>query len=312
MKIKLFISYSDYNRNIIEIIKTELEDNENFEPVIVASKRQPQKLLSEKVIDGIEESMVVIPILTKESIPTQWINQEIGYSIAKKKILRPIVEIKIIDKLKGFIHKQTDLSHWFSSEISVDSIEDHSFISCFRLLISDLQREFVKPNAAEKNVLDEAVEKVNVHQEYKRFQRERSRYFELPESFESVLAEINNLFSKVDSLAQVANQRGLMLKMELQHGLLIQISGYGLGYRLAWKQKYSNTLVDSVLLEDWIHVEDGQIKPGERKKYSFDIDRNFEPYWRDEKDSKLHKSENIAQEGFNRFLEQVSEKLSSS
>ena len=47
--------------------------------------------VTKKVADGIRESQIIIPILTKNSISSQWVNQEIGFAVAKD-----IKEIEII------------------------------------------------------------------------------------------------------------------------------------------------------------------------------------------------------------------------
>lgn len=95
MKEILFISYANENLNKVELIKKELANNSFFEPLIVANKREPNKALVKKVTDGIDSSYCVIPILTRDSISAQWINQEIGYAFGKNILIIPIVENRI-------------------------------------------------------------------------------------------------------------------------------------------------------------------------------------------------------------------------
>jgi lipopolysaccharide biosynthesis protein len=64
MKRILFISYSDDNLDKVELIKKELINHPYFEPMIVAFNREPNKALVKKVTDGIDSSLVIIPILT--------------------------------------------------------------------------------------------------------------------------------------------------------------------------------------------------------------------------------------------------------
>ncbi|MEQ6118634.1 hypothetical protein [Reichenbachiella sp. MALMAid0571] len=71
MKKKLFISYSDFDKEKVELIKSELDDHPFFEPLVIASNREALKPLVKKVTDGIEGSFVIIPILTAKSISTQ-------------------------------------------------------------------------------------------------------------------------------------------------------------------------------------------------------------------------------------------------
>ena len=113
MKIKIFISYSSENDNKMKALKSAIIKNDLFEPIVVADKRSPKKSLSDKVKEGMSESDYMVPILTRSSICNQWVNQEIGYSEAlgtKIKIF-PIVENTILDKLKGFIHKNLELPY---------------------------------------------------------------------------------------------------------------------------------------------------------------------------------------------------------
>ena len=105
MKIKVFISYSDLDNVKVKMLESKCNSSSNIIPIIVANKREPLVLLTKKVIDGINEADFIIPILTRNSIHTQWINQEIGFSKANpEKIVLPIIEKEIIDHLKGFIH----------------------------------------------------------------------------------------------------------------------------------------------------------------------------------------------------------------
>jgi hypothetical protein len=106
VKQKIFISYSNSDINKVDLIREELKSHSYLEPVIIASNREALRPLAEKVSEGILQSEVIIPILTNNSINTQWINQEIGFATAYKKKIMPIIERGIIDHLKGFIHKQ--------------------------------------------------------------------------------------------------------------------------------------------------------------------------------------------------------------
>jgi type I site-specific restriction endonuclease len=119
----------------------ELTNHEYFKPIRIASNKEPLKLISDKVIRGLHDSEIVIPILTSQSISTQWINQEIGFAQAKDKKIIPIVEKEVIDSLKGFIHKQADLSYSYNRNSRIGQ-ENKAFINCFRLLLADLEIEY--------------------------------------------------------------------------------------------------------------------------------------------------------------------------
>lgn len=109
---KIFISYCHDDDRKREILQEVLEKH-NYTPVVVANSNQPTTRLSQKVKDGIKDADYLIPILTKNSVGNQWVNQEIGFaeklSDEKKIEIIPIVEDTIFQTLKGFINNQIDL-----------------------------------------------------------------------------------------------------------------------------------------------------------------------------------------------------------
>jgi nucleoside 2-deoxyribosyltransferase len=149
MKKKLFISYGNDNFNKVKLVVKNLENHPLFSPVVVANKREANKALVDKVTEGINDADYIIPILTKDSIHNQWINQEIGYASAKGKKIIPIIEESIMAQLKGFIHKQNDLPYKYKTKDDQQMREENkSFMNCFRLLIQDLEEELA-PNSIE-------------------------------------------------------------------------------------------------------------------------------------------------------------------
>ena len=133
---KSFISYSNENDDKRAILSRLLRVNK-LNPIIVALRNKPSMLLAAKVEQAIEEADFLIPILTKESIQNQWVNQEIGYSnkLVNENKLRiiPIVEESIMDCLKGFVHKQMDLPFKFKAN-SEKQIENNNFkLQCSKL-----------------------------------------------------------------------------------------------------------------------------------------------------------------------------------
>lgn len=108
-----------------------------LEPIVVADRRSPGKPLEEKVKEAVKEAMYIIPILTADSIHSQWVNQEIGFAEALGKNIYPIVEKSILDDLNGFIHKNCDLPHYF--EASDDKRkESTSFRNSYKTLLDDI------------------------------------------------------------------------------------------------------------------------------------------------------------------------------
>lgn len=144
MSVKIFISYSDVDRNKMDAFRKALKKIENkFTPIVVARKPTPSQPLSEKVKKSILESSFIVPILTKNSIYTQWVNQEIGFAIGRDKSIIPIVEKSTIGNLKGFINNQLDLPFNFEGH-SNKKIEASNFNKCYKLLIEYLENSLVK------------------------------------------------------------------------------------------------------------------------------------------------------------------------
>lgn len=141
MKKKLFISYADADLSKVRIIEDVLKNNSYFEPLIIANRRDPLKALTKKVSEGIEASDFIIPILTKASINQQWINQEIGYSMGTKKTVIPITEKLIMSKLRGFIHKESDLPYNFRRHNNPGQ-ENKNFKKSFLTLLKDLESKY--------------------------------------------------------------------------------------------------------------------------------------------------------------------------
>ena len=142
MKRKIFISYSDFDKNKMRQFERIIKAEKDFEPIIIADRKIALALLSDKVKQGINECTYFIPIITRQSIKTQWINQEIGFAVATKncKII-PIIESQIIDDLRGFIHKQVDLPYCFEGNPDNRRSESFKFSITAKGLIKDLINE---------------------------------------------------------------------------------------------------------------------------------------------------------------------------
>jgi hypothetical protein len=148
-KTKAFISYCHDNDDK-RLILDKLLRSHRMNPIVVASRNKPAMLLATKVQEAIEEAEYLIPILTSQSIQNQWVNQEIGYAIKlvqQQKIrVIPIVELTVMDGLKGFIHKQMDLPFVFKSNAH-NGVENKSFkAECERLI------NYLKKNKVTKTI----------------------------------------------------------------------------------------------------------------------------------------------------------------
>jgi len=136
----VFVSYSSEDDNKRLAVGNALKAAvPRITPVVVAARREPGRPLADKVIACIEEADVLVPILTRSSIHTQWVNQEIGYAHGIGKPVIPLVERQIIGQLKGFIHNQHDLPFSFEGFELDARREAAAFRSAYRLLIDHLQ-----------------------------------------------------------------------------------------------------------------------------------------------------------------------------
>lgn len=139
MKQKIFISYfSKTDNKKMKMLSDEIEKLNLFIPIIIANRRKALMPLYEKVTSGIKECDIFIPILTRNSINSQWVNQEIGYAQAIERKIIPIVEEEIIDLLKGFIHKQGDLPYKYPGFENNTRKESLRFKKCIKLLLADI------------------------------------------------------------------------------------------------------------------------------------------------------------------------------
>ncbi len=113
-KLKVFISFAECDRKRMEIVVKELNKSELLKPLVVESNRRSNESISNLVIESINLSHYFIPILSEESIKTQWVNQEIGYAKSRENLITiPIIQSTIINSLKGFIHNQVQLPYKF-------------------------------------------------------------------------------------------------------------------------------------------------------------------------------------------------------
>jgi hypothetical protein len=109
----VFISHSYKDLKLAQAIKMYIDSLENFQAELIMEQKDPMKLLTQKVENGLERCTFIIPILTENSINNQWVNQEIGFARALKKHFIPIIQRTILSDLKGFINQSFDLPHNF-------------------------------------------------------------------------------------------------------------------------------------------------------------------------------------------------------
>ncbi len=82
-----------------------------------------------------------------QSYKEQWINQEIGYAIGVGKKVAPIIGETVLDKLKGFVHKQNQCPYTYKpNKVKSKSGENKVFMQKFRWLLADLEEEVLADN----------------------------------------------------------------------------------------------------------------------------------------------------------------------
>jgi hypothetical protein len=143
MKTKVFISYSTDDYNKATLIKKYLYTHPYFEAIVIEDERNANIPLSTLITEGILSSFCIIPILSPTSVNTQWINQEIGYAKCANIHIFPIVEISILDDLKGFVNKQNQCPYLYSRRPGDLAKEKREFIAAFKQLIDDLELKYM-------------------------------------------------------------------------------------------------------------------------------------------------------------------------
>ncbi len=139
-KMKVFLSYCSEDKNKMRSLQRLLRSTSGLTDIVVADKRSALEDLSQKVCAEIDKADFFVPILTRRSIPSQWVNQEIGYARARVPnwAIKPIVEEEISRELEGFIHRNVDLPYTFPGDPNARK-EALAFLKYCKLLVQDLQ-----------------------------------------------------------------------------------------------------------------------------------------------------------------------------
>ena len=131
MKAKIFLSYSEFDKKKLKALRNAMKKRDELDPIVVSERRKVGQSLTDKVKQCMQEADCLMPILTRKSISSQWVNQEIGFAEALKIPIIPLVEECLLDKLKGFIHKQIDLPFVFIGVESDSKKEARNFRKCY-------------------------------------------------------------------------------------------------------------------------------------------------------------------------------------
>lgn len=324
MKHGIFISYSDLDRQKVQLFERELIGNNNFTPKIIAFDREALKPLAQKVADGIIESEVIVPIITSNSISTQWINQEIGFASALKKKIMPIVDISIISELKGFIHKQIDLPYGYNPHAN-KAIENKDFVKQVRNLLSDLDKVYntlvsVKPSV-QKTDFENILEQADRRNEELNFQKHRKQFLSSHEGIKAANNEVMNIFTEIESKMQKLQEKKVFCSHEksVQYPLVFIVKCDGFSFSIAWQQDYDSVFEGARLIvrfwKGYTTLDSpGRYPPSERavgiseNQFLFDINRNDEISWYDKSNNKSLTSSQLVVSCFKWLIDQVSNK----
>jgi hypothetical protein len=323
MQEEIFISYSNSDKDKVDLIAEELKGNKIFKSKVIASDREALKPLAQKVSKGITDCKVFLPILTKNSMNTQWINQEIGYAMALGKTILPIIEKGIMGKLKGFIHKESDLPYAYDSNVDKTK-ENIDFLKHIKLLISDAEsRSDIKvPDEAvsEKSGFERSMEMAMKINEDRIFQKKRLHFLYSVEGADKADDELVMMFKDLDTKLRKLrkiNQDWMFWSENNPISFTAVLEGFS--FRIIWKSAHVNSTEDSslqVILWKGRLTKNSSYWPGEKPdilksaKYIFDITKDFEICnWLNTKNNKHFSSIEIIDYSLEWILGKVSKEL---
>jgi hypothetical protein len=123
MKYTVFISHSTKDISIVRLIASQLKIY-GIIPIVaenVRPKTFPQ-YLPDKIKTLINQSDCVIALLTKNGVNSNWVHQEIGYTLDKKPLI-PIVESSISSESLGFLQGREYIPlYWENIKRSIKSL----------------------------------------------------------------------------------------------------------------------------------------------------------------------------------------------
>lgn len=97
MAYRVFISHSTQDQGLVISLANLLSKFE-VEPFVAEWYLTPGERLDEKVLEQIKKSDCIVALLTRNGIRSNWVQQEIGYSLQQEKLVIPIVEKGIDSK----------------------------------------------------------------------------------------------------------------------------------------------------------------------------------------------------------------------
>ena len=93
MSFEAFLSYSVGQSDLPLVANIQEQANAAGITLYLADRDvQPGTNLSAKIEMAISRAEVVVALLTETGVDSKWVNQEIGYALAKQKVVVPLVE----------------------------------------------------------------------------------------------------------------------------------------------------------------------------------------------------------------------------
>jgi hypothetical protein len=71
MKAKIFLSYSESDKNKLKAIRSAMKKRPGLDPIVVSERQKVGQSLADKVKECVQEADCLMPILTKKSISNQ-------------------------------------------------------------------------------------------------------------------------------------------------------------------------------------------------------------------------------------------------
>ena len=115
---KIFLSYHSSDKKFVDYLAESLF-RFGMEPIVVENNIQAGANITQKVIEALEDFDIFMPIITRNSVNSEWVNQEIGFAVARTNsypsqrgmifpgqqqgYVIPIIQTGLGSKIKGFL-----------------------------------------------------------------------------------------------------------------------------------------------------------------------------------------------------------------
>ena len=109
MAFRIFISHSVQDMELVNSLKNMLTMR-GLDTYVSVSEPEPGRKLIEKVKENIKSSSHFLLLLTKESVQSTWVQNEIGIALSLEKTIIPIVEkgVEVPSILQGIEYLRFD------------------------------------------------------------------------------------------------------------------------------------------------------------------------------------------------------------